>query len=382
MEKGARAHRQDRVGDRAALHGRLPRETWRACNIERPAVLCRATDHIREQIEFIADLETQGLHVHAPRDGVYFDTSQASPTTASSRAWTSRACEAGARVDLGEKRQADRLRAVEVLAAGREAADGMGQPLGHGLSRAGTSSARRWRRSTWATTSTSTAAARTTFRCTTPTRSRRPRRAWARASRNFWMHGDFLLLNDAQDGQVGGRVPARAVAGRARLRPAGLSLPVPHRRTTARSSTSRGRRSTRRPRRSTGCATASMRCRDGGCARPTPASSSASATSINDDLNVPRALAVAWEVLRGDLAPARQARHAGEVRRGAGPGTRGLGAARRRSAPPEVQALAEARAAAREAKQWAEADRLRAELAAAGWEMDDQPRTATTLKKR
>ncbi len=49
--------------------------------------------------------------------------------------------------------------------------------------------------------------------------------------------------------------------------------------------------------------------------------------------------------------------------------------------PPEIQALAEARAAARGAKQWAEADRLRAELAAAGWEMEDQP-GGYRLKKR
>ena len=39
--------------------------------------------------------------------------------------------------------------------------------------------------------------------------------------------------------------------------------------------------------------------------------------------------------------------------------------------PPDVQALADARAAARSNKAWAEADRLRAELAAAGWEMED-----------
>ena len=40
--------------------------------------------------------------------------------------------------------------------------------------------------------------------------------------------------------------------------------------------------------------------------------------------------------------------------------------------PDAVKALAEARAAARAAKNWAEADRLRAELHAAGWEMEDR----------
>ncbi len=42
------------------------------------------------------------------------------------------------------------------------------------------------------------------------------------------------------------------------------------------------------------------------------------------------------------------------------------------TAPDAVTALAEARLAARRAKNWADADRLRAELHAAGWEMEDR----------
>jgi cysteinyl-tRNA synthetase len=40
--------------------------------------------------------------------------------------------------------------------------------------------------------------------------------------------------------------------------------------------------------------------------------------------------------------------------------------------PADVLALAEARAAARKAKQWAEADRLCGALAEAGWDMEDR----------
>jgi cysteinyl-tRNA synthetase len=49
--------------------------------------------------------------------------------------------------------------------------------------------------------------------------------------------------------------------------------------------------------------------------------------------------------------------------------------------PPEVRELAEARAAARRAKQWDEADRLRALLLDAGWEMEDQAQ-GYRLKRR
>jgi cysteinyl-tRNA synthetase len=91
---------------------------------------------------------------------------------------------------------------------------------------------------------------------------------------------------------------------------------------------------------------------------------------LNDDLNVPRALAVAWEVLRGELPPA--VRRATLLRFD---DVLGLGLSdwvpRQETIPPEIQSLADARAAARRGRQWAEADRLRGELAAAGWEMED-----------
>jgi cysteinyl-tRNA synthetase len=47
--------------------------------------------------------------------------------------------------------------------------------------------------------------------------------------------------------------------------------------------------------------------------------------------------------------------------------------ARGESAPPEAVALADRRAAARAARAWAEADRLRDELRALGWEVRDGP---------
>ena len=49
----------------------------------------------------------------------------------------------------------------------------------------------------------------------------------------------------------------------------------------------------------------------------------------------------------------------------------GLGASRDREPTPEQKRLIEQRAAAREQKQWAEADRLRLELKAAGIEVKD-----------
>jgi len=92
--------------------------------------------------------------------------------------------------------------------------------------------------------------------------------------------------------------------------------------------------------------------------------------AINDDLNMPRALALAWEVLRGGLEPSVMRATILKF-----DSVFGLGLERwipKQELPPEcVTALAEARLAARRAKNWPEADRLRAELHAAGWEAED-----------
>jgi cysteinyl-tRNA synthetase len=83
---------------------------------------------------------------------------------------------------------------------------------------------------------------------------------------------------------------------------------------------------------------------------------------LEDDFNTPDALALFhdWRA-RGD---------AGSLRWGLGLfGLGGLGAAV--EAPPELEALAAARAEARQRREWAEADRLRAEIESAGWEVRD-----------
>jgi len=74
MEKGAR-----RTGKTAWEIAQLYTDAFTAdmklLNIEDPTVLCRATDHIGEQIDFIADIEKNGF-ANRTTDGIYFDTSR------------------------------------------------------------------------------------------------------------------------------------------------------------------------------------------------------------------------------------------------------------------------------------------------------------------
>jgi cysteinyl-tRNA synthetase len=95
--------------------------------------------------------------------------------------------------------------------------------------------------------------------------------------------------------------------------------------------------------------------------------------ALEDDLDTPRALAVLH-----DWASSRQL----ELLR---PGLALFGlesVAEREDAPAEVVALAVRRAAARRERDFATADRLRAEIEAAGWEMRDAPDGGYTLVRR
>lgn len=93
---------------------------------------------------------------------------------------------------------------------------------------------------------------------------------------------------------------------------------------------------------------------------------------INDDLNMPRAIALTWELVRADL-PA-------DVRKATlliFDSVLGLDLARWEppveEAPAEVLDLLERRQQARAEKRWQDADALRDKITAAGWELMDTP---------
>jgi cysteinyl-tRNA synthetase len=197
---------------------------------------------------------------------------------------------------------------------------------------------------------------------------------------NFWMHGYFLLANDAKMAKSAGeflRIAALVDRGYDPLAFRYLCL-TGHYRTQLNFTWEA----------LDAAATGLARMRSGFHALPHDASVQPDEPAVarftqfvNDDLNVPRALAVAWELLRGDLVDRAVARATlarfDEVF--------GLGLATWQPAtedvPADVRALAEARAKARKAKDWAEADRLRGALSAAGWAMEDRA-DGYALKRR
>jgi cysteinyl-tRNA synthetase len=101
MEKGARRTGKS-AWEIAAFYAQAFKDDLRHLNIVEPTIWCRATDHIREQIETIQWIEAKGF-TYRTADGIYFDTSQL-PTYGYLARLHSAGLQAGRRVDIGDKR--------------------------------------------------------------------------------------------------------------------------------------------------------------------------------------------------------------------------------------------------------------------------------------
>ncbi len=73
-----------------------------ALNIQRPQIICKATEHIPEQIELIKKLEHKGF-TYLTSDGVYYDTSKF-PNYGELAKLDIKGLKAGHRIEMGEKR--------------------------------------------------------------------------------------------------------------------------------------------------------------------------------------------------------------------------------------------------------------------------------------
>jgi cysteinyl-tRNA synthetase len=91
---------------------------------------------------------------------------------------------------------------------------------------------------------------------------------------------------------------------------------------------------------------------------------------LNDDLNTPRALALAWELLKSDLPGAVQKATLGWLDEALGLGLDAWRPAAH-DVPETVRALIDARQQARAERRWADADALRAAIEAAGFTVRD-----------
>ena len=111
--------------------------------------------------------------------------------------------------------------------------------------------------------------------------------------------------------------------------------------------------------------------------------------AVNDDLNTPKAFAALFELVRhanaqlqGGMPPAQAASVLDVFKRmDSVLGVIFFGKAAKAEVPAEIQALLDQRAEARKAKNWAESDRLRDEIAAAGWLVKDSKDGQSVTRK-
>jgi cysteinyl-tRNA synthetase len=342
-------------------------DDMRALNLEDPDILSKATDHIPEQIAFILDIEKNG-YTYVTSDGVYFDTSR-QPDYGFLARLDKAGLEAGRRVDVGEKRHPTDFALWKFSPPGEKRQMEWDSPWGRGFPG-------------WHIECSAMAQKYLgdffDIHCGgedhipvhhTNEIAQTEARVGTRLA-NFWMHGYFLLMDDAKMAKSAGgfvRVQTLVDRGYDPLAYRYLCLTAHYRSQLSFTFEALD-----------AAATGLDRMRQGFHALPDEGATPDAALvdrfgdEINDDLNLPRALAVAWEALRGDAKPGVKRATLDAFDR-----VLGLRLAQWRpaavEAPDAIVNLAEARAAARAARNWVEADRLRAELTAAGWVMEDTP---------
>jgi cysteinyl-tRNA synthetase len=355
--------------DIAAAFTRAFEDDLRQLNILPPTVWCRATDHIAEQIAFIGDLEAKG-YTYRTDDGIYFDTTRQDDYGKLARLKRD-GLQAGKRVELGEKRDICDFALWKFSGVPGQRQMEWNSPWGLGFPG-------------WHIECSAMAekhlGAYFDIHCggedhVAVHHSNEIAQTQARHGTrlaNFWLHGAFLKTQEAKMSKSSGdflRLQSLVEQGVDPLAYRYLCLGAHYRSSL---------NFTDDALRAAGSGLARLRVAVHGLgavqgeAAPDPVWLARFAAQLNDDLNYPRALAVAWELLKSGLPDA--VKKATMARFDTALGLDLLAWQPLQVAVPQpVQAWMAERAIARAQRQWAEADRLRDLARAAGYDIDDTP---------
>jgi cysteinyl-tRNA synthetase len=367
MEKGSRRTGRS-AWDIAAYYTAAFQGDLERLRILPPTVWARATDHIPEQIAFIAGIEQAGF-AYRLADGIYFDTARLERYGHLARLDIA-GLRAGHRVDLGDKRSPTDFALWKFSGGGSGKAQRQMEwdsPWGRGFPG--------WHIECSAM---STRYLGALFDIHIGGEDHVPvhhsneiaqhEACHGHPPARYWLHGAFLRLADSDkmsksDGSFI-RLDSLVERGFDPLAYRYLALTAHYRSKLVFSwdaleaaQTALGR-----------LRQAYHRLPPGGM--PDPAMQARMLAELNDDLNTPRALALAWEVLKSALPGGVQKATLGWL-----DGVLGLGLDAWRpethALPNAVSRLVEARQQARLDKRWADADALRAEIEAAGFSVRD-----------
>ncbi|MFC5474886.1 cysteine--tRNA ligase [Paraherbaspirillum soli] len=363
MEKGSH-----RTGESAwAIAERYTaafQDDMRALNLLPPTTWCRATDHIAEQIDFISTLEEKGF-TYCTSDGVYFDTSRQDSYGYLARL-DREGLQAGIRVDSGEKRGPTDFALWKFSPADAQRQMEWDSPWGRGFPgwhiECSAMSAKFL--SPWFDIH---CGGEDHIAVHHNNEIAQTEACYGTRLANFWMHGYFLRLNAEKMSKSSGeflRLQTLIDKGFEPLSYRYLCLSAHYRGQMSFTLEALG-----------SAQVALNRLREAYFSWPTGGIADAKfverfTAEINQDLNLPRAMAIVWEVVKSAVPAAvkRATLDAFEP-------VLGLQLAewrdREDSLPAEVLALVEKRQQARQQKLWAEADALRDQIASLGFDLED-----------
>ncbi len=345
-------------------------------NILEPTVWCRATDHIAEQIDFIRCIEEKGF-TYLTSDGVYFDTSKL-PTYGHLGRLDIEGLQAGARIEMGEKKHPTDFALWKFSPPDQKRQMEWESPWGTGFPG-------------WHIECSAMSAKylgpyfdihcggedHITVHHTNEIAQTEA--CFGTRLANFWLHGYFLQLDEnTRMSKSSGkflRLETLIEEGYDPLAYRMFCLSAIYRQKL--NFTWEGL---------DGAAKALDRLRHAFHDWDAPSTPDSTyierfTTEINDDLNMPRALALTWELVRSDLPSAVKKATLIEF-------DRVLGLNLTHWQPPEetipadILQLVDARQQARAEKRWKDADALRDQITAAGYEVMDTPQGPKVKSRR
>jgi cysteinyl-tRNA synthetase len=365
MEKGSRRTGKS-AWELAQFYTQAFQDDLRRLNIQEPHIWCRATDHIQEQIEFIQCIESKG-YTYQTSDGVYFDTSKL-PDYGYMARLDIEGLQAGARIDLGEKRSPTDFALWKFSPPGQKRQMEWDSPWGKGFPG-------------WHIECSAMSAkylgpffdihcgGEDHIPVHHTNEIAQTEACFGTRLANFWMHGYFLQLDEARMSKSSGeflRLQVLIDRGYDPLAYRFFTLSAHYR--AKLNFTWEGLDS---------AATSLDRLRNQVYEWGEPGMVDKDyverfTNQVNDDLNLPRALAVTWELARSSLPVATKKATILVFDRILGLNLAGWQPVQD-EIPTEILALAEQRKTARAEKRWADADALRQQITQAGYEIEDTP---------
>ncbi len=367
MEKGSRRTGKS-AWDIAEEYTQEFKKDMHRLNIQEPSIWCRATDHIQDQIELIKRIESRGF-TYRTSDGIYFDTSKL-PSYGQLGHLDIEGLQAGTRIEMGEKRHPTDFALWKFSPKNQKRQMEWNSLWGVGFPG--------WHIECSAMSSKYLGeffdihcGGEDHIPVHHTNEIAQTEAAYGTRLANFWMHGYFLQLdNDTRMGKSLGnfiRLQTLIDQGYDPLAYRFFCLSAPYRSklTFNWESLDGAARSLDRLR------NAALEMGEAGTAEEDYIHRFAA--HINDDLNMPRALALTWDLIKSNLPKDQKKATLLQFDR-----VLGLGLAdwkpEKEDIPADVQKLIEQRAQARAEKRWKDADALRARVSEMGYEIEDTPK--------